>query len=53
MEEIELNVRLNADIPKQLKTRLKLYCVNENVYMNEIVAMALENFLDEMEGIKC
>lgn len=50
MQEKEEIVRLNADIPNSLKKRLKLYCVNEEMDIKEVVMMALENFLDEMEG---
>lgn len=48
----EENVRLNADIPDTLKKRLKLYCVREDMRINELVIMAIENLLDELEGVK-
>lgn len=50
MNENEENVRLNADIPKALKTRLKIYCAKESMEIKEVVIMAIESLLDEMEG---
>lgn len=45
-------VRLNADIPRDLKRRLKLYCVKEEMEIKEFVAIALETLLDSMEQVK-
>lgn len=43
-------VRLNADIPRDLKLRLKVYCVKEEMEIKQFVILALETMLDEMEG---
>lgn len=44
--------KLNAEIPEDLFTRLRMFCVRENMKIKEVTAMALESFLDEMEGSK-
>lgn len=45
-------VRLNANISKELKTRVKVYCVENDLDIKEFVALALESLLEEMEGEK-
>lgn len=42
--------RLNVDIPKSLKKRLNEFCAKEDVKIKEVAEMALEGFLDSMEG---
>lgn len=42
-------VRLNVDIPMKLKRRIKVYCAREDVDIKEVVVLAVESFLDEME----
>lgn len=42
-------VRLNVDVPMKLKRRIKVYCAREDVDIKEVVILAVESFLDEME----
>ncbi|MCI2254233.1 hypothetical protein L2D08_07640 [Domibacillus sp. PGB-M46] len=49
MEDKKLIVRLNVDVPMKLKRRIKVYCAREDVDIKEIVILAMESFLDEME----
>lgn len=43
-------VRLNVECPKDLKKRAKNYCIEQEMTLKELVALALENTLDELEG---
>ncbi|WP_169818530.1 hypothetical protein [Domibacillus iocasae] len=42
-------VRLNVDVPMKLRRRIKIYCAKEDVDIKEVVILAIESFLDEME----
>lgn len=42
-------MRLQVDIPEDLKTRLKLQSVREGVTMSEVVEKALTEYLDRVE----
>jgi predicted oxidoreductase (fatty acid repression mutant protein) len=44
--------KLNADINKQLKRRLAVFAKQNDMKIWEVLEMALEPFLDEMEGEK-
>ncbi|USK72636.1 hypothetical protein [Peribacillus asahii] len=43
-------VRLNVGVPRNLKKRIKIYCAKEEIDMKELVIMAIENMLDELES---
>lgn len=50
MDEISNEaMRLQVDIPEELKTRLKLQSVREGVTMSEIVEKAVSAYLDKVE----
>jgi hypothetical protein len=49
LEEKKVIVRLNVDVPMKLKRRIKIYCAKEDVDIKEVVILAMESFLDEME----
>ncbi|OMP68717.1 hypothetical protein BTO28_01320 [Domibacillus epiphyticus] len=49
MGEKKVIVRLNVDVPMKLKRRIKIYCAQEDVDIKEVVILAIEGFLDEME----
>ncbi|OES45377.1 hypothetical protein BA724_05075 [Domibacillus iocasae] len=49
MEEKKVIVRLNVDVPMKLRRRIKIYCAKEDVDIKEVVILAIESFLDEME----
>lgn len=53
MDGITSNVReetrLNVDLPLDLKRKLKIYCVNNDMYIKDVVEMSLEFFFEEME----
>jgi hypothetical protein len=49
LEEKKIIVRLNVDVPVILKRRIKIYCAKEDVDIKEVVILAMESFLDEME----
>lgn len=42
-------MRLQVDIPEELKTRLKLQSVREGVTMSDVVEKALEAYLNKVE----
>jgi len=42
--------KLNADINKKLKIRLAVFAKQNDMKIWEVLEMALEPFLDEMEG---
>jgi metal-responsive CopG/Arc/MetJ family transcriptional regulator len=48
-ESLEELMRLQVDIPDDLKTRLKLQSVREGVTMSEVVEKALLAYLDQIE----
>lgn len=41
--------RLNADIPKELKRRLKVHCATHGIDIKDFVTEALTKQLDEAE----
>ncbi|USK77707.1 hypothetical protein [Peribacillus frigoritolerans] len=43
-------VRLNVEVLKGLKKRAKNYCTDHEVTLKDLVALALESTLDELEG---
>ncbi|HDX9701722.1 TPA: hypothetical protein ROY42_005645 [Bacillus thuringiensis] len=42
--------KLNADIPAPLKKRLEIYAVTNEVFIKDIVASAIEEYLNKMES---
>jgi metal-responsive CopG/Arc/MetJ family transcriptional regulator len=48
-ESLEELMRLQVDIPEELKTRLKLQSVREGVTMSDVVEKALQDYLDKVE----
>lgn len=51
MSEEAKNVkRINIECPSDLKKRLDLFCVNEDVFQKEVVIMAIELYLESMEN---
>ncbi|MBM0745657.1 hypothetical protein JOY44_30015 (plasmid) [Phormidium sp. CLA17] len=48
-EAINEAMRLQVDIPDDLKTRLKLQSVRDGVTMSEVVEKALHEYLDKVE----
>ena len=48
-ESLEELMRLQVDIPDELKTRLKLQSVREGVTMSDVVEKALLAYLDHIE----
>lgn len=44
--------KLNADISTNLKIRLGVYAKQEQMYIREVIEMALESFLNEKEKQK-
>lgn len=51
-ENIREESRLNVDLPLELKRKLKIYCVNNDMYIKDVVEMALDFFFEEMERKK-
>lgn len=45
-------MRLQVDIPEDLKTRLKIYSVTEGVTMSDVVEKAIADYLDKAEKSK-
>ncbi|MCQ6342564.1 MULTISPECIES: hypothetical protein [Bacillus cereus group] len=54
MEKLDSNglSKLNADISTNLKIRLGVYAKQEQMYIREVIEMALESFLNEKEKQK-
>lgn len=48
-ESLDELMRLQVDIPDELKTRLKLQSVREGVTMSDVVEKALQDYLDKVE----
>ena len=48
-EVINEAMRLQVDIPDDLKTRLKIQSVRDGVTMSEVVEKALNEYLDKVE----
>lgn len=44
--------QLNADIPKQLKRDLELYCVTNEVKKKEVVEMALRQWMQDKQDVE-
>jgi hypothetical protein len=49
-DKAKVKTKLNAEIRSDLKKRLDVYVANNNVFIYQVVEMALEYFLDEMEA---
>ena len=43
-------VRLNVEVLRDLKKRAKNYCNNQDLTLKDLVTLALESTLDELEG---
>jgi hypothetical protein len=50
LKDDDKNTRLNVQICKLLKKRAKSYCAVNEVTLKDLVALALESTLDELEG---
>jgi hypothetical protein len=45
-------VKLNCEIPTDLKRDMKAFCARNDLKMKEVAAIAIETFMKDFEGVK-
>jgi hypothetical protein len=51
MEQKEQVTKLNAEIPVQIKKELDIYCILQDKYIKDVVAIALEEYLERNKKV--
>lgn len=52
MEHKKKIVRINANVPEALRKRLKKYCIDNDILMQDVITLAVEALLDQWQEKK-